>query len=44
MADAGAVKRATAHFYAEHYLARAPALLPAIENGDAVTNFDPEWL
>ena len=42
-ADADA-KRAVARFYAEHYLARAPGLLPAIMAGAAVTEFDPDWL
>jgi alkylation response protein AidB-like acyl-CoA dehydrogenase len=44
--DAGfaRVKRATARFYAEHYLARAPSYLPAIVGGSTVVDFDPDWL
>ncbi len=37
-------KRATAQFYAEHFLARAPAYLPAIEHGATVVDFDPDLL
>ena len=39
-----AAKRATARFYAEHYLPRAPAYLPAIEGGATVVDFDPDLL
>jgi hypothetical protein len=39
-----AVKRATARFYAEHFLPRAPAYLPAIEGGASVVDFDPDLL
>ena len=39
-----AAKRATARFYAEHFLPRAPAWLPAIEGGATVVDFDPELL
>ena len=35
---------ATARFYAEHYLARAPSYLPAIMGGDTVVDFDPDLL
>jgi hypothetical protein len=42
--DGAAAKRAIASFYAEHYLARAPSLLPAIMAGATVTEFDPDWL
>jgi alkylation response protein AidB-like acyl-CoA dehydrogenase len=35
-------KLATARFYAEHFLARAPAYLPAIAGGATVIDFDPE--
>ncbi|MBV9968053.1 MAG: acyl-CoA dehydrogenase C-terminal domain-containing protein, partial [Alphaproteobacteria bacterium] len=37
-------KLATARFYAEHFLARAPSYLPAVMGGATVTNFDPDWL
>jgi hypothetical protein len=37
-------KLATARFYAEHLLARAPAYLPAIAGGATVIDFDPELL
>jgi hypothetical protein len=37
-------KRATARFYAEHFLPRAPAYLAAIEGGATVVDFDPELL
>ncbi|MBV9964643.1 MAG: acyl-CoA dehydrogenase [Alphaproteobacteria bacterium] len=37
-------KLATARFYAEHFLARAPSYLPAVMGGGTVTNFDPDWL
>jgi len=37
-------KIATARFYAEHILATAPALLPAIAGGDTVMSFDSELL
>jgi hypothetical protein len=36
-------KLATARFYAEHRLALAPALLPAVNGGATVMSFDPEW-
>ncbi|MGD9615032.1 MAG: acyl-CoA dehydrogenase [Alphaproteobacteria bacterium] len=39
-----AAKRATARFYAEHYLPRALAWLPAIEGGATVVDFDPDLL
>ena len=39
-----AAKRATARIYAEHFLPRAPAYLPAIEGGATVVEFDPELL
>jgi hypothetical protein len=39
-----AAKRATARFYAEHFLPRAPAYLPAIEGGATIVEFDPELL
>jgi 3-(methylsulfanyl)propanoyl-CoA dehydrogenase len=39
-----AAKRATAKVYAEHYLPRAPAYLPAIEGGATVVDFDPDLL
>jgi hypothetical protein len=39
-----AAKRATAQFYAEHFLPRAPAYLPAIEGGATVVDFDPDLL
>jgi alkylation response protein AidB-like acyl-CoA dehydrogenase len=42
--DVAAAKEATARFYAEHYLARAPGLLPAILGGATVAEFDPDWL
>ena len=35
-------KLATARCYAEHYLARAPAYLPAVTGGATVLGFDPE--
>jgi alkylation response protein AidB-like acyl-CoA dehydrogenase len=35
-------KLATARFYAEHFLARAPAYLPAIAGAATVIDFDPE--
>ena len=37
-------KLMTARFYAEHRLAAAPGLLPAIAGGATVMGFDPEWL
>ncbi len=37
-----AAKLATARFYAEHYLARAPGYLPAILAGDTIVDFDPD--
>jgi alkylation response protein AidB-like acyl-CoA dehydrogenase len=39
-----AAKFATARFYAEHYLPRAPAYLPAILAGETVVDFDPDLL
>jgi hypothetical protein len=44
--DAGlsAAKLATARFYAEHFLARAQAYLPAVMGGATVVDFDPDWL
>ena len=42
--DFAAAKLATARFYAEHFLARAPAYLPAVIGGATVTEFDPNWL
>jgi alkylation response protein AidB-like acyl-CoA dehydrogenase len=38
----GAAKLATARFYAEHYLARAPSYLPGVMGGATVVEFDPE--
>ena len=37
-------KLATARFYAEHFLPRAQAYLPAILGGATVAEFDPDWL
>jgi alkylation response protein AidB-like acyl-CoA dehydrogenase len=37
-----AAKLATARFYAEHFLARAPSYLPGIIGGATVAEFDPE--
>jgi hypothetical protein len=37
-----AAKLATARFYAEHFLARAPGYLPAIAGGATVVDFDTE--
>jgi len=37
-----AAKLATARFFAEHFLARAPSYLPAILGGATVLGFDPE--
>jgi alkylation response protein AidB-like acyl-CoA dehydrogenase len=42
--DFAAARRATARFYAEHFLARAPAYLPAILGGATTVDFDPDWL
>jgi alkylation response protein AidB-like acyl-CoA dehydrogenase len=39
--DFAAAKQATARFYAEHYLPRAPAYLPAVKGGATVLDFDP---
>jgi alkylation response protein AidB-like acyl-CoA dehydrogenase len=39
-----AAKRATAQFYAEQFLARAPGYLPAITSGATILAFDPEAL
>ncbi len=41
--DFAAAKLATARFYAEHFLARAPSYLPAIAGGSTVVDFDPDW-
>jgi alkylation response protein AidB-like acyl-CoA dehydrogenase len=42
--DFAGAKLATARFYAEHFLARAPSYLPAITGGATVVDFDPDWL
>ncbi len=42
--DFAAAKLATARFYAEHFIARAPAYLPAITGGATIVDFDPDWL
>jgi 3-(methylthio)propanoyl-CoA dehydrogenase len=42
--DFAAAKFATARFYAEHYLPRAPAYLPAILGGETIVNFNPDLL
>jgi 3-(methylsulfanyl)propanoyl-CoA dehydrogenase len=42
--DFAAARLATARFYAEQYLARAPAYLPGIRGGATVVEFDPELL
>ena len=39
-----AAKRATARFYAEHFLALAPGYLPAILGGGTVLELDPDQL
>jgi len=39
-----AARLATARYYAEHYLARAPGYLPAIMGGATIMSFDPELL
>jgi alkylation response protein AidB-like acyl-CoA dehydrogenase len=39
-----AAKLATARFFAEHELARAPSLLPAIKGGATIVEFDPDAL
>jgi hypothetical protein len=39
-----AAKLTTACFYAEHFLARAQAYLPAVMGGATVLDFDPNWL
>ncbi|HLY46250.1 MAG TPA: acyl-CoA dehydrogenase [Stellaceae bacterium] len=39
-----AARRATARFYAEHFLARAPSYLPAIMGGATIVDFAPDWL
>jgi alkylation response protein AidB-like acyl-CoA dehydrogenase len=41
--DFAAAKLATARFYAEHFLTRAPSYLPAIAGGATVVDFDPDW-
>ena len=41
-AELRAAKLASARFYAEHFLARAPSYLPAIMGGATVVEFDPE--
>src|SRR6266446_8361307 len=38
----GAIKLATARFYAEHYLARAPSYLPGVMGGATIVGFDPD--
>ncbi len=43
-AEFAAAKRATAQFFAEHRLAIAPALLPAIAGGATVMQLDPDHL
>ena len=42
--DFAAARLATARFYAEHFLARAPAYLPGIMGGATVLSFDPDLL
>jgi alkylation response protein AidB-like acyl-CoA dehydrogenase len=37
-------KRATARFYAEHFLALAPSYLPGVTGGGTVLDFDPDQL
>ena len=37
-------KRATARFYAEHFLALAPSYLPGVMGGSTVLDFDPDQL
>jgi 3-(methylsulfanyl)propanoyl-CoA dehydrogenase len=37
-----AAKLATARFYAEHFLARAPSYLPGVMGGGTVVEFDPD--
>ena len=37
----GAAKLATARFYAEHFLARAPSYLPGVTGGATILGFDP---
>jgi alkylation response protein AidB-like acyl-CoA dehydrogenase len=44
VAGFAAAKRATARFYAEHFLPRAPAWLPAVEGGATIVEFDPDLL
>jgi hypothetical protein len=39
-----AAKLATARFFAEHDLARAPGFLAAIKGGETVVNFAPDAL
>ena len=39
-----AAKLATARFFAEHNLAAAPGLLPAVKGGATVVGFDPDML
>ena len=43
-AQFAALKRATAQFYAEHYLARAPSYLPAVLGGATVVGCDLDLL
>ncbi len=38
----GTIKLATARFYAEHFLARAPSYLPGVMGGATVVEFDPD--
>ena len=42
--DFAAAKLAIARFYAEHFLARAPAYLPAITGAATVVDFNADWL
>ncbi|HTV89108.1 MAG TPA: acyl-CoA dehydrogenase [Stellaceae bacterium] len=42
-ATQAAAKRATARFYAEHFLTRAPSYLPAIAGAATIVDFPPEW-
>ncbi|HVC54939.1 MAG TPA: acyl-CoA dehydrogenase [Stellaceae bacterium] len=42
--DRATASSATARFYAEHFLARAPSYLPAIMGGATIVDFDPDLL
>jgi 3-(methylsulfanyl)propanoyl-CoA dehydrogenase len=42
--DIAAAKLMTARFYAEHFLARGPAYLPAILGAKTVVDFPTDWL